>query len=145
LFLRLCANARALQARVEFEHLLAEVSAQFIHLPRDRIDAGVAHGLARLGEHMGADRADIFLRGPGEEGLHRRYAWQRKASGAPPPSAATVSAVATGRDLADHERAGCLQVPDVARLPHGPARARFERGGIRSWLSTQMGYAGRQV
>jgi signal transduction histidine kinase len=145
LFLRLCANARALQARVEFEHLLAAVSAQFIHLPRDQIDAGVAHGLARLGEHMAADRADIFLRRPDEEGLHGHYAWRRAGIDAPPPSAATVSAVAVGLDLADHERAGCLQVPDVARMPIGAARAHFERDDIRSWLSTPMGYAGRQV
>src|SRR3546814_32179 len=60
LFLRLRANARRLRARLGFEGLIAGISAQFINLPRDRIDEAIERGTARLAGHAAVDRAALL-------------------------------------------------------------------------------------
>src|SRR5262245_14061234 len=75
LFLRLRANTRILRARVDFERLIAAISAQFINRPLASIDDGINDGLARLATHAGADRAQITV-GNGDE-VKDRYLWSR--------------------------------------------------------------------
>ena len=61
LFLRLRANARNLQVRLDLEKMIAEISAQFINLSRGRINDEIQDGLARV--------ARAYRRGPRS---HRR-------------------------------------------------------------------------
>src|SRR5262249_39034321 len=72
------------------------------------------------------------------------YLWQR----AELPTAASqldeVPEVALHWGLSEHERQGCIHVPDVAALPQGREKSRLEERGILSWLCIPMG-AGKPV
>ncbi|MEA1927690.1 MAG: ATP-binding protein [Candidatus Auribacterota bacterium] len=48
-----------LKKRPEFELFLAEISAEFINLPCDRVDEKIEAGLRRMVEFMGADRSTL--------------------------------------------------------------------------------------
>lgn len=145
LFLRLRANARALQERVDFEHLIAAISAQFINLPRDQIDEGINQGLARLAAHMALDRADILLHDSEEDSLRVSHSWHRTGVALNSSPAEKVPAVVLRWGLEGHERRGCVHVPDVERLPAGPERRCLQEYHVRAWLSAPMSYAGNRI
>jgi PAS domain S-box-containing protein len=50
----------ALEERLRFESLTAELSAAFINLPAGKIDEEIDSGLQRLLEHLGIDRATVI-------------------------------------------------------------------------------------
>src|SRR5262249_59350487 len=77
LFVRLRANARIRRARLDFEGLIAAISAHFINLRGDGVDDGVNDGLAQLATHAGVDRAHIVVCGDDEARIEARYAWHR--------------------------------------------------------------------
>jgi signal transduction histidine kinase/CheY-like chemotaxis protein len=145
LFVRLRANARTLQERVDFEHLITATSAHFINLAHERIDEGISGGLARLAEHVGADRADIVLDGRDDGGSPASYAWRRAGIDAPNDHAEKMTALALRWSLGEYERHGCVHVPDVARLPGRSERSHLLDQGIRAWVCAPMWCAGKRV
>jgi PAS domain S-box-containing protein len=54
------AARRAVQGRIEFERLVADMSVQFINLPPDRVDDAIRHALERVGEALEIDRCTFF-------------------------------------------------------------------------------------
>jgi signal transduction histidine kinase/CheY-like chemotaxis protein len=143
LFLRLRANARSLQARLDLEKMIADISAQFINLSRARIDDEIQDGLARVAQYAGVDRARIVVDGAETTRLRRSYLWLRPGVG-----------LACGRDddalpmpwnLPCYERQGCVHVPQVQSLPASPEKSHLQARGIRSWLCIPMGYAGKRI
>lgn len=54
------ANERALKRRIEFEDLVASISADFINLKTTEIDRGLNDALRRIAEFAGADRSYVF-------------------------------------------------------------------------------------
>src|SRR5262245_14118377 len=54
-----CPLAPAVQQRLRFEALLAELSATFVHLPAGQIDSQIEHALQRLVEFLGVDRGGL--------------------------------------------------------------------------------------
>jgi len=140
LFLRLRANARALEKRLALENLIATISTDFINLPRTSLDDGIEQGLARLAEQMLFDRAHIFVWGL--DTAPREYSWSQPQV----PNAAD-----TGRMLLDLANDwplsaavddGTIHVPSVLALPDGPIKDRLALLGLRSWLSIPLGKAG---
>ena len=73
LFLRLRANARNLQVRLDLEKMIAEISAQFINLSRGRINDEIQDGLARVARLTGVDRAHIVVRGADTSRIRSSY------------------------------------------------------------------------
>jgi len=143
LFVRLRANARILRARLDFEGLIAAISAQFINLRGGGVDDGVNHGLARLATHAGVDRAHIVVFGDDE--MRICHAWHRpdiEMTGARPDD---VLEIALDWALEEWERQGCVHVPDVQALPESPERSRLQERGIGSWLCIPMWCAGKRV
>lgn len=53
--------ATALEARLSFERLVANLSANFINLPADRIEAELGRALRTVGRWLDADRSYIFM------------------------------------------------------------------------------------
>ncbi|MGO1077102.1 two-component system VirA-like sensor kinase [Inquilinus sp. CA228] len=142
LFLRLRANARALEKRLALENLIATISTDFINLPRTSLDDGIEQGLARLAEHMLFDRAHIFVWGGDTAPGDREYAWSQ---------AQVPNTADTGRMLLDLAidwpisaavDDGTIHVPSVVALPDGPIKDRLALLGLRSWLSIPLGKAG---
>ena len=49
-----------IQGLLQFERLLCELTAAFINIPSSKIDAAINHGLQRIGEFWGLDRAGLI-------------------------------------------------------------------------------------
>jgi signal transduction histidine kinase/ActR/RegA family two-component response regulator len=143
LFLRLRANARSLQERLTLEKTIAEISAQFIHLPRARIDEGIQDGLARLARHTGADAACIVVLGDAATSVKDSRLWLRPGVRMPAPRPEDMLMVAERWSVEGYERQGCVHVPEIQSLPDGPEKSQLQALGIRSWLCIPIGLAGR--
>jgi signal transduction histidine kinase/ActR/RegA family two-component response regulator len=150
LYVRLRAQARALKARSDFEHLIAGISGQLIDTPVDRTAAAIRQALERLGQHVGVDRAYVILHATDHAKEATCHSWFR--AGIDVPDGWPDGGLTTG---CDHplprkeemglERYGCVDVPSVAALPHGDVKARLTECGIRSWLCVPLWHAGNSV
>ncbi|HEX2569280.1 MAG TPA: ATP-binding protein [Polyangia bacterium] len=65
----------ALDERLRFERLVAEVSANFAQLPVERIDAQIMASLRRIGEALGADRGGLWHLEPDASALALVQGW----------------------------------------------------------------------
>jgi signal transduction histidine kinase/ActR/RegA family two-component response regulator len=145
LYARLRANARTLQARSDFEHLIAGISAHLIDTPLDRTGHGVRQGLEQLGRHTGVDRAYVVLHNAADAmdaGFHH---WCRERTDAPNGWPDGALAIASTWHVEGFERHGCIDVPSVQALPPGEGKSRLSEHGIRSWLCVPVWYAGNRV
>jgi signal transduction histidine kinase/ActR/RegA family two-component response regulator len=155
LYVRLRANARALKARSEFEHLIAGISGQLIDTPVDRTASAIRQGLEQLGRHVGVDRAYVILHGAGHAAQATSYAWCRE--GIVAPKGWPDGALAFGCECPlhqrggstwspeGHERYGCVEVSSVAALPRSEEKARLTACGVRAWLCVPLWHAGTGV
>ena len=50
----------ALRERLQFEHLLSSLSARFVNIPPDQVDAEIEHGLRRILEFFQVDRCGLL-------------------------------------------------------------------------------------
>jgi signal transduction histidine kinase/ActR/RegA family two-component response regulator len=144
LFLRLRAQTRRLQVRLEFENMIADISSRFIDLARDRIGEGIRDGLARIAQHTGVERACIALQTANETSIDTGYRWSRPRT-PEPGRPEDLHSVAVHWDLADYERQGCVHVGSVRSLPDGPEKTCLMANDIRSWLCVPMWLAGKRV
>jgi signal transduction histidine kinase/ActR/RegA family two-component response regulator len=150
LFLCLRANARSLQERLNLEHMIVGVSAQFIGLARARISNEIEDGLARVAEHAGVDRARILVRdedtsGMDASGIKRSYLWQRPRLTMPSGRREDLPPVPPHWSLPGYERQGCIHVPDVQSLPTSAEKSYLQQHGIRSWLAIPLALAGKRI
>jgi signal transduction histidine kinase/CheY-like chemotaxis protein len=145
LYVRLRANARTLRARLDFEHLIAGISAQLIDTPLDRTGQGVRQGLEQLGHHVGADRVYIVLHGADNAMDAGPFNWSREGIDAPAGWPDGALAVGSMWMPEGYERHGCIAVPAVQALPWSDERAKLEQRGIRSWLHVPLWHAGGRV
>jgi DNA-binding NtrC family response regulator len=65
------ATTKALEGRLEFESLLAEISGRFINLPVDRVDDEIKDAQRRICEPLHIDRSTMWLVPKGDEGTMR--------------------------------------------------------------------------
>jgi signal transduction histidine kinase/ActR/RegA family two-component response regulator len=144
LFLRLRANARSLEGRLILEKMIAEISAQFINLPRARIDEGIQDGLARVARHTGVDVARIVLGSAGIR-IKESYLWLRPGVRRPACGPEDVLSVAERWSIEGYERQGCVHVPEIQLLPDGPEKSHLRACAVRSWLCIPMGLAGKRI
>jgi signal transduction histidine kinase/ActR/RegA family two-component response regulator len=145
LFLRLRANARMLRARLDFEHLIAGISAQFINLPSDRFADGINDALARLATHAAVDQAHILIHGGDGASVKHSYVWRSVSISTPACRLDNLLGMALRWTLQDYERQGCIHVPDVQALPDGPEKSLLQDCGIRSWLCIPMWCGGQRI
>ena len=54
------ANRAAVESQLEFERLVAELSAKFINVPADQVDDAMRDALRRIGEALDLDRCTFF-------------------------------------------------------------------------------------
>ncbi len=140
LFLRLRANARALEKRLALENLIAGISTDFINLPRTSLDDGIEQGLARLAEQMLFDRAHIFVWGL--DTAPREYSWSQPQVPNTADTGRMLLDLANDWPLSAAVDDGTIHVPSVIALPDGPIKDRLALLGLRSWLSIPLGKAG---
>ena len=132
-------NNLRLERRLQFEHVVSELSSEFVHLPVERIDDGIQRALKTIGEFAGVDRAYVFVIRD-DCTVDNTHEWC--ADGVTPQ-------IGKLRDirLADYpwfkERILAQQdvhVPQVAELPAeaGAERAEWEREQIQSLVIVPM-------
>ena len=131
-----------LEERLEFERLLADLSARFVNLPAAGIDGAITDALRRIVELLGVDRSHLIRFSAQGDEADVTHAWAVDG----------VSAV-TLRSLADaypwgirRVNAGhAVVVPRLDDLPPEAAvdKASFQRAGARSSLTMPMIVAGR--
>jgi PAS domain S-box-containing protein len=66
---------RSLARRLEFEKLLAELSAEFVAVESHEVDRAITQGLKRLGEFLGADRARMWRFTANRDDLVSTHGW----------------------------------------------------------------------
>lgn len=137
LFVRLRANAQILRERLQFEELLASISAQFINLPSDRIGEEVGSGLRMLVEQLGVDGGRIIVgRNTDPAGS---YSYRSQNANAVSSHCEETVGLAFNWQLPGYQHQGRIYVPDVHALPESPEKSILQAQGIRSWLCIPIG------
>jgi formate hydrogenlyase transcriptional activator len=136
------ANARAVEAHLDFERMVAELSVQFINLPDAEVDSAILEALRRTGEALALDRCTFYrLHDNGE--ATNVVSWQ--APGVPPIPASipakeqfpwAFNQVLSGETL-------CFS--SVDEVPDAIDRRGFEALGTRSTVSVPLSVGGRVV
>ena len=76
--------SQELEERLQFEALMAELSARFIHLPGNELDGAIEDAQRRLCEALGLDRSALFQRSDeAAEKLMLTHLYQRPGAGGP--------------------------------------------------------------
>jgi PAS domain S-box-containing protein len=140
---------RALERRLAFEKIIADVSSEFINLALDEIEPGICRALAAAGEFTGADRCYVYIFSGDGRRMTNTHEWCRAGIN-------SVQADYQGQPLVllpwTTERIMALEavhVPSVAALP---AEAASDRGRCLShqpptlsFLNVPMIYRGRAM
>lgn len=135
----------ALQLRVKLERLVSEISARFINLEPDWIDAGIEDALARIGESLDLDRGYVFQLQENGASVRNTHEWCDEEI---TPQKAHLTAVPFAnfpwfRRIIETQQP--VKIDRVADLPAEAAseRAVYEAEEIQSLLSVPMIYQNR--
>jgi PAS domain S-box-containing protein len=128
---------------LRFERLLSHLSARCVNLPATEVDQEIGHGLQRVGEFLGVDRASLS-EFSAESGTFRIIHWWGRQGISPPPLLARedfpwVSERLVRGEVVCFARPGDL--PDEARLD----REGYRRRGVRSHILVPLAAGGSLV
>jgi formate hydrogenlyase transcriptional activator len=74
----------ALEERLRFEALLADLSARFVHVAADQVDGMIEEAQRRIGQALGLDRSTLLQRADTEDDLVITHTWAGPDCAAPP-------------------------------------------------------------
>jgi formate hydrogenlyase transcriptional activator len=127
---------------VQFEGLLADLSARFVHLPVDAVDGAIQDAQRRIVEALGLDRSTLFLLVPSEGEFRVTHLWAR-------PETPIVEFPESVRAAFPWAVAQVMEGKIVAfeRVDEMPESDRdgLRRTGVRSSVSVPMVVGGRVV
>jgi formate hydrogenlyase transcriptional activator len=132
----------AFEGQLEFERLVADLSASFINLPADRVDDAMRDALRRIGEALDLDRC-TFFRVQSDGTATAPVGWHRPGFGpAPAPVSLTqqfpwVNETILGGRL--------LQFSSVDEIPSAGDRDGYRSMGIRSAVTVPLSVTGRVI
>ena len=127
----------ALRERLQFEHLLSSLSARFVNMPPDQVDAEIEDGLRRILEFFQVDRCGLLRLLPG------KTSWQISHvafSDNVPPIPAGAELPGSLYPWAYEKLAEKHEVMSISSLDDLPAAANVDRQtctewGIRSYVN----------
>ncbi len=127
-----------LQRQSQLQELLLKLSAEFINLPLDRLDAAIQNALQEMGEFVAADRAYVFDYDFHANICTNTFEWC--APGITPQIEALQAVPLEGIPewTGTHLRGEDLIIPDVSALPPGPLREILEPQEIKSLVTLPM-------
>ncbi|GEM_PF-2322954 len=127
-----------LQRQSQLQNLLLKLSAEFINLPLDRIDAAIQNALQEMGTFVAADRAYVFDYDFRANIAINTFEWC--APGITPQIEALQAVPLEGIPewTSPHLRGEDLIIPDVSTLPPGPLREILEPQEIKSLVTLPM-------
>jgi PAS domain S-box-containing protein len=132
----------ALKYRYDLEALIAALSAKFISLPLDEIDAGINDALRAIGEFAGVDRSYVFLYS--DDGLYLNNTHEWCADGIESQidrlQGLTTDAFPWFKDSAD--RLEAIHIPRLDDLPPQAQAERraFQARGVQSLVIVPMAH-----
>ena len=136
------ASGAAVAGQLEFERLVAELSAKFINLPAEQVDGAIRDALRQIGETLDLDRCTFFRIQP-DGMLIEPVSWQ--APGISPQVTGVrgherfpwaVETLLAGREV-------CFK--SVDDIPHPVDRANYPTRDIRSALTVPLSVGGKVV
>ena len=68
-------NKNLLEERLRFEELLSDLSANFVNIPADRVDAEISSGLEQIAKFLQVDRAILWERSPEDGRFYSNHSW----------------------------------------------------------------------
>lgn len=134
----------ALTERLAFETLVSDLSATLVELRGADLGVGLAHGLRRVGEHLGIDRASIFELVSVEEGARFAYVWVAPGI-ALPPSPVDVRQFPWALRRLARGQGYCFSRLDLLPPEAASDREAFARLGVRSSVSVPLAPGGRTI
>jgi formate hydrogenlyase transcriptional activator len=137
-----CTSKSIVEGQLEFERLVAELSASFINLPADRVDGAMRDALRRLGEALDLDRCTFFRLQPDSTAV-APVGWQRPGI---PPAPAPIAIREQFPWVHETILAGrLLHFSSVDEIPSAVDRAGYKSIGTRSAVTVPLSVAGRVV
>jgi formate hydrogenlyase transcriptional activator len=134
----------ALEDRLRFETLIADLSAQFVNLDSDLIDGAIQEAQRRLVEALDLDRSTLFQVADDGSGLVFTHYWSRP--GLPPPPALVDPARLFPWATAQILKGELVSFSSVAELPADtPDRESMMRIGTRSNVTLPLVVSGRVI
>jgi formate hydrogenlyase transcriptional activator len=130
------------EGQLEFERLVAELSASFINLPADRVDDAMRDALQRIGETLDLDRCTFFLIRPDGVAL-APVTWYRPEIGPPPAPLAIKTRFPWVYETI--VGGGLLSFANVEEIPNPVDRANYRELGVRSAVTVPLSVSGRVV
>ncbi|HXW05030.1 MAG TPA: sigma 54-interacting transcriptional regulator [Vicinamibacterales bacterium] len=133
---------RAVEGRIDFERLVADLSIEFINLPSQQVDDAIRSALQRVGESLDLDRCTFFRIQP-DGTLSDPIGWSRADV---PRMPATIDAAKHFPWALENARAGrTICVNTLADVPNPVDRASYEALGTRSVVTVPLSVGGRVV
>ena len=133
----------ALQDRLKFERLLAEVSARFIGAPAPEIDAEITRTLQRVGDYVKPDRLAVAQFTLGEETLRTTHHFAAPGIAQPPEQLVVDENMPwLAKRLLDGRVTACSMAPEDLPSEAATEKDLVPRLGIRSFLAVPLRVAG---
>jgi PAS domain S-box-containing protein len=138
---------QSLQQRLDFEHLITDISTEFINLGPTEIDAGIQHALEVIGQFAGADRSYVFQFSEDQACMDNTHEW---CTSEVEPQAQRMQGQDTGVTPWTIERIKRLEMVKVPRVASLPGEARmdqleFQAQSIQSLICIPMVYRGEAI
>ncbi len=136
------ATSVTLEEQLEFERLVAELTAKFINLPADQVVDAIRDALRRIGEGLDIDRCNFYRIQP-DGMMIDPISWVR-AGFEPPP--APVAAEKDFPWALETLRAGqVVCFSSVEEIPDPVDRENYRANGIRAALTVPLSVAGEII
>ena len=131
-------------ARLQFETLLAELSAKFVNLPTRQVDQAIELGLQRLGEFLGIDRGRVWQLSPDQKTFSPTHSWAMAGVERSPEVALNQEFPWSLQKLLQGQP---IAFSSPAELPQEAAvdRQSFANHGIKSALTVPLKVAGTLI
>ena len=133
-----------LAERQQFEALFADLSARFVHVAAEQLDAEIEEAQRRIGQTLGLDCITLLQRAGAEDDLAATHAWARPGTPADPGRLATQDFPWVHQTLL---RGGIVRFARVGELPAeaGPDQDAFRQHQQQSAVILPLGASGRVI
>jgi len=134
----------ALEDRLRFEHLIADLASLFVNLDSDLIDGAIQDAQQRLVEALDVDRSTLFQFSHAEGTLVFTHYWSRP--GLPPPRLDVLVAESFPWVLAKLLKGELVCFSSVSELPpDAPDREALALTGTKSNVTVPLSVSGRVI
>jgi PAS domain S-box-containing protein len=132
----------ALQYRLAYEELLANISTHFINLKSEEIDTGINEALEKIGKFVGVDRSYIFLQHELNK-ISNTHEWCAKEIEPQKDDLQNLDKE-NFKWITDQINTGLLDIPRISDIPKkaGTEKEVLESGNIKSLISVPIVISG---